>query len=110
MVIVEGPREVIIDWISGEVRECVISRAVRCMRSRGMSQRFGRGVSHVMKLWKRKTLARAWKGVQTGNKGEVGEMNAYWERGLIASVESRPPMSECEMADEPRIRDSALGL
>lgn len=39
--------------------------------------------------------------------GEVGEMRAYWERGSIASVGSRPPMSEYELADEPRIRDSA---
>jgi hypothetical protein len=27
------------EWISEDVRECVISKAVRCKRSRGMTQR-----------------------------------------------------------------------
>ena len=37
--IVDGPMVDRMAWISGCVREWVISRAVRCMRLRGMSQR-----------------------------------------------------------------------
>jgi hypothetical protein len=62
---VDGPMAAMMEWISGEVSEWVISRAVRCMRSRGMSQRSER--------------QRSTTGFQTGEDKDAQRVDSLWK-------------------------------
>lgn len=96
--------------ISWAVREWVISRAVKCMRCGGMSQRSSGRQKSVDHRWGENFVLRRKKS-QASNmiiKGKA--LRSYSARQLVAVFADGKPTSQCGPEASPKTQDNAEDL